>query len=64
MKSKKISLASLQQMSRAEMKKIMAGSGANCGASCSQDSDCNGPNSCKKCATVLSYPGQWCVTSA
>ena len=61
---KKMNVGELKSLSRTEMKNIMAGSGTNCGDACTADSDCNGPNSCKKCSVVLSYPGKWCVTSA
>ena len=51
MPTKKMSLANMQgKLSRAEMKKIMAGSGViSCGEGCSSGTDCHLNSSCPKC---------------
>jgi len=64
MNIKKMSFKGIQNvLSRAEMKMIMAGSGANCSARCGSNSDCNGTdNTCHHCATGSILSGT-CVTS-
>ena len=59
MKTLKMSLANIQgKLSRAEMKKVMAGSGSdNCNNYCDNDKDCNG-GMCPKCHPISNWAGK------
>lgn len=65
MKTQKMSLANIEgKLSRAEMKNIMAGSGAIC-KSCSSDSDCDSRHVCRSSSSCPDYSGvcalaYWC----
>jgi len=65
MKTKKINFMNISnELSRSEMKMIMAGSGPNCWADCTTDSDCaGGDNSCKTCCQSSGLGFHKCVSS-
>lgn len=59
---KKMNLSELKTLSRKEMKKIMAGSGAGCDYGCSSTVKCTDPK-CPKCQPV-NYGGAWFCSNA